>query len=71
MFESIAAWMIVALFVLGVWLMASATWGSAARASEIQIPLVEQGQGVMPGRSCLPKTRTPPFSRGGSAVATR
>ncbi|MEI8227939.1 MAG: hypothetical protein WCH77_06705 [Planctomycetota bacterium] len=32
MFESIAAWMIVALFVLGVWLMASATWGSAARA---------------------------------------
>jgi hypothetical protein len=51
MFESIAAWMIVGLFVLGVWLMASATWGSAARASEIQIPRVEQGQGIMPGRS--------------------
>ena len=32
MFESIAAWMVVALFALGVWLMASAVWGSPARA---------------------------------------
>ena len=32
MFESIAAWMVVALFALGVWLIANAMLGSPARA---------------------------------------
>jgi len=32
MFESIAAWMVVALFALGVWLIVSAMLGSPARA---------------------------------------